>query len=500
MNGADRLTDVLLANDVNVCFANPGTSEMHFVAALDRRPQMRCILGLFEGVVTGAADGYARMTRKPAATLLHTGPGLANGLANIHNARKANSPVINIVGDHASYHQKYGAPLTTDVESVAAPMSDWVGRVGSADEVAETVKAALRAAVETPGVATLILPADAAWSDATAGGEDRIETALPQIPDEGGVREVALAIRANTDRFAILVGGEAALAEGLAIAGTVADAFGGRVIGEVLPSRIARGRGVYPAPSIPYPIDQAVEFLRDIDLLVLVGATEPVAFFAYPGKPSRFLQDHAKILTLANKGEDQPGGLRALADCLGATEPFERNLDPRLEVGGADGPLTAEAVCDVVAALLPDDCIVCEEGLTSTSRFHQVSAKAAPHEVLSVTGGSIGIGPPLATGAAVACPHRKVVGLQADGSALYTLQALWTQAREHLDVLTVLFSNRTYAILRWEMENLGYGEPGPNASRLFDLVEPELDWVKIANGFGVEAVSVDSRRKFTDAF
>ena len=164
MNGADRLCDVLLANGVDVCFANPGTSEMHFVAALDRKPAMRCVLGLFEGVVTGAADGYARMTRRPAATLLHTGPGLANGLANLHNARRAHSPIINVVGDHASYHLRHDAPLTSDIESLAAPMSDWVRRVKSADAVGETVADAYRAACSIPGVATLILPADSAWN------------------------------------------------------------------------------------------------------------------------------------------------------------------------------------------------------------------------------------------------------------------------------------------------------------------------------------------------
>ncbi|RUZ81592.1 acetolactate synthase large subunit, partial [Mesorhizobium sp. M7A.F.Ca.CA.001.14.1.1] len=200
MNGADVLCDVLLANDVTVCFANPGTSEMHFVAALDRKPKMRCVLGLFEGVVTGAADGYARMTDRPAATLLHTGPGLANGLANMHNARRAFSPMINIVGDHASYHLPLDAPLTSDIESLAAPMSNWVGRVKGPADVVPAAEAAFRASLTPPGVATLILPADAAWGEVDAVLPGKVTLAPTPAVDMDAVRKIAAAIRAAPGR------------------------------------------------------------------------------------------------------------------------------------------------------------------------------------------------------------------------------------------------------------------------------------------------------------
>src|SRR5271167_1334621 len=167
MNGAESLVRTLVGGGVNVCFANPGTSEMHFVAALDRVEGMRCVLGLFEGVVTGAADGYFRMKNTPASTLLHLGPGLANGLANLHNAKKANSGIVNIVGQHATYHIGFNAPLTSDIEGLARSMSAWVRTSPNAKSVAADGAAAIAAAKSAPPkIATLILPADTAWNEA----------------------------------------------------------------------------------------------------------------------------------------------------------------------------------------------------------------------------------------------------------------------------------------------------------------------------------------------
>src|ERR1700749_752470 len=167
MNGAESLVRTLVAGGVNVCFTNPGTSEMHFVAALDRVEGMRCILGLFEGVVTGAADGYYRMKGTPASTLLHLGPGLANGLANLHNAKKARSGIVNVVGQHATYHIGLNAPLTSDIEGLARPMSDWVKTSPDGKSVSADGMAAIAAAKSSPPqIATLILPADTAWNEA----------------------------------------------------------------------------------------------------------------------------------------------------------------------------------------------------------------------------------------------------------------------------------------------------------------------------------------------
>ena len=498
MNGADRLCDVLLANGVDICFANPGTSEMHFVAALDRKPAMRCVLGLFEGVVTGAADGYARMARRPAVTLLHTGPGLANGLANLHNARRAHSPVINVVGDHASYHLKNDAPIASDIECLASPMSDWVRRVESADAVGDAVAAAYEVACSLPGVATLILPADSAWASVEPTSVPPVVLPPKPMPATETIQSVAKAIRRHRGRFGLLVGGEAALEDGIECAGRIAKAYEGQVFVEMLPSRVARGRARAAAKPIPYPIDLALESLREIDLLVLVGPPEPVAFYAYPGKPTRLLREGSLVLSLAGRGDDLAGALAALAHELAATKPIKHIVATIPDAPPPNGELTGDAVSAILARQLPEGAIVCNEGSITGRRFYGFSEQAPPHDFLSITGGSIGFSIPVAVGAAIACPDRKVIAYVGDGSGLYTLQGLWTEARENLDVLTVVLANRAYAILVAELQNLGVNEIGRNATRMMSLTDPAPDWVKLAEGMGVEAASVRSCEEFSD--
>ena len=502
LNGADVLTEVLLANDVRVCFANPGTSEMHFVAALDRKPQLRCVLGLSEGVVTGAADGYARMTGRPAATLLHTGPGLANGLANLHNARRARTPLINIVGDHASYHLPLDAPLTTDIEALAAPMSNWVRRVNGSHDVGPTAEAAYRASLSPPGVATMILPADAAWGEVAAPQNWRkVSLDTPRLPDPDIVRRVADAVRANPGRVGMIVGGAAAQADALVIAGQIAAAYNIRLFNEVLVAHTQRGRGRVCPERIPYPIDMALAVLHDADVLVLVGAPEPVAFFAYPGRPGRLVREGCTVLTLAGHGEDLKGALEALHSELGVKSTRSpQPMASSASEGYPVGRLTEDAVAVMVAHRLPEDAIVCEEAITSARRFFALSARAAPHDYIMTTGGAIGDGIPLATGCAIACTDRKVINLEADGSAMYYVQGLWTQARENLDVVTIIFSNRTYAILHVEMRNVGVASIGTNARRMLDLDSPPLDWVSIAHGLGIEAAVATSCETFSTLF
>lgn len=497
VNGADVLVETLLANDVKVCFANPGTSEMHFVAALDRRPELRCVLGLSEGVVTGAADGYARMTGRPAATLLHTGPGLANGLANLHNARRARSPIINIVGDHASYHLPLDAPLTSDIEGLAAPMSSWLGRVAGPEDVGPTAEAAFRASLSPPGVATMILPADAAWGSAAPSQPRKVLLEPPRLPDAATIRAVADAIRSKPGKVAMVVGGAAAMADALAVAGRIAAACDVRLFNEVLVAHTQRGLGRIAPLRIPYPVDMALELLRDVDVLVLIGVPEPVAFFAYPGKPGRLVGQGCTVLTLARHGEDLKGALEALHDELGIrpTLPLPPAIPGGIE-GDPAGPLTDDAVAVMVARRIPDNAIVCEESVTCARRFFGLSAFAAPHDFIMQTGGAIGDGIPLATGAAIACPDRRVINMQADGCAMYNLQGLWTQARERLDVTTVIFSNRTYAILHHEMRNVGVTTIGVNARRMLDLDDPPLGWVSIARGLGVEAETATTCERF----
>ena len=502
MNGADYLCDSLLANQVEVCFANPGTSEMHFVAALDRKPQMRCVLGLFEGVVTGAADGYARMAEKPALTLLHLGPGLANGLANMHNAKKAHSPMINVVGDHASYHGRYDAPLTSDVEGVARPMSDWVKRMGQPDAIGQDVAQAVAQANQAPGhVCTLILPADTAWTELEHGAEPVLaQRAARQLAPADSIRAAALAIRSGAP--ALLLLGDVALREdALEIAGRIRQHCQLELLAEGFSRRISRGASRTPIEKLPYPVDLACARLAHVKHLILVGARAPVAFFAYPSKPSLLAPDGAAIVTLASAEQDLRQALQDLADELGvpASTPPYRLAQASDDSIPAHGRLTGSAISQILARYLPENAVLCDESITAGRDFMRFSVASAPHDYLQLTGGAIGLGLPMASGAAIACPDRKVISLQADGSAMYTLQALWTQARESLNCLTIILANRSYATLHGEMKNVGITTLGNNAKRMLELDSPQLQWTLLAQGMGVPATQVDSIERFTQA-
>jgi acetolactate synthase-1/2/3 large subunit len=497
MNGAESLLLTLVGSGVETCFANPGTSEMHFVSALDRVDGMRAILTLFEGVATGAADGYGRMAGKPAATLLHLGPGLANGLANLHNARRASTPLVNIVGDHATYHAQYDAPLTSDIAGFARPVSGWIHSSVSAQTVASDAARAVQAARNAPGqIATLILPADTAWNEAE-GAAPPLPVFAPAPVSQRAIDDVAKAL-GNGKRTAILLR-DGLSRDGLEAAGRIAAKSGARILCDTFTPRMARGAGVVPLERIPYFAEQIVEFLKDVEQFILVGAKPPVTFFAYPGKPSWCLPDGARIIHLSHPHEDGPVALRAVAEAIHAPkEPLLRADLKRPDIPG--GNLNAYTAGQVIARFLPEDAIISDEAATSGGGVAQFTANAPSHDHLSLMGGAIGQGVPLATGAAVAAPNRKVIALQGDGGAMYTLQALWTQAREKLDVTTVIFANRSYAILNVELARVGAGNAGPKTLSMFDLHNPELDWVKLANGMGVEASRAETVADFAAQF
>ncbi|MDE2362090.1 MAG: acetolactate synthase large subunit [Hyphomicrobiales bacterium] len=500
MNGADALCDTLLAGGVDVCFANPGTSEMHFVAALDRKPQMRCVLGMFEGVVSGAADGYARMADKPAATLFHLGPGLTNGLANVHNAKRANSPMINVVGDHATYHLEYDAPLTSDIAALARPMSHWVNAARSADEVSALAAEAIAAANTAPGrIATLILPADAAWGETRAQLSNVAPPAARRKVDRDSVRDAARRIR-DGKKTVLLLSGVALRAGALAVAGRIAKAFGVALLAQQSNGRMERGAGRTPIERVPYPVDQAVALLAPFEQMILVGAKAPVGFFAYPGKPSVMTPPGCDISRLAEAGDDLLDALEALADELRVPVAVRADVAALVRPPLPTGALTPDAVAIALAALMPENAIVNDESISSGRQLFKFIGAAPPHDYLQLTGGAIGIGLPMAAGAAIACPERKVISLQADGSAMYTLQALWTMAREDLDVTVVIFSNRSYAVLHTELQQVGAGAPGRNARRMLDLDGPPLDWVSLARGMGVEAHRATDCESFVKSF
>jgi len=494
MNGADSLVETLLAGGVEVCFTNPGTSEMHIVAALDRQLKIRCVLGLFEGVVTAAADGYARMAEKPACTLLHLGPGLANGIANLHNARGARVPMVNLVGQHALEHLTKDTPLNSDVEAIARPFSSWLRTSRAASELGADAAAAIAASRTPPGqIATLIVPANVAW---LAGGRPAAVPAISaaQLPPSQILEQAANMLRSGL-RTALLLSGNALYGPGLQAAGRIADATGAKLLAPYPFTRIERGAGRPVVDRLPYVPNQARELLKEFRQLILVGAVEPFAYFASPEKNSELAAPDCEIFALAKPEENCAAALDVLAASL-SSNGSKAHLEPAFRPPLPSGAITPDGVAAIIAALLPENAIVVDESMT-TGRGIMSAARGAPHhDWLANTGGSIGIAMPLAVGAAVACADRPVLCLSADGSGMYTLQALWTMARENLKITTVIFANRAYSILRREFLNLGIGDPGKTASSLFEIGSPDLDWVSLAKGMGVPAFRAGSLETF----
>ena len=489
MNGAESLVRTLIASGVDICFSNPGTSEMHFVAALDHVPGMRSVLALFEGVATGAADGYYRMSGNTACTLLHLGPGLANGLANLHNAKKAGSGVVNIVGEHAASHIRLDAPLMSDIAGIAGPMSHWVHTSDSAAGVGADAARAVQAAMTPPGqIATLILPSDTAW---TGGGQVAEPLSIPgRTPLHADQLDQAIAALNGPDSL-LLLGGAALGADPLATAGRIAAKTGCALLSEWSNARMERGAGRVFVGRVPYPIDQALQTLAPFRRIVLVGARAPIGFFAYPGKPAVLTRPDASIVTLADASADLVGALDALCHGLGAGRVAPGGVAGPQQVQQPQGAATPDSIAAVLARVMPENAIVVDESITTGRAFAAATAGAPPHSWLNNCGGSIGYGLPVAIGAALACPGRRVLALIGDGSAMYTPQALWTMAREQLDITVVIFANRSYNILRGELTNVGVQNPGPRAFDMLSLSRPDLAWVDMARGMGVQGCRVE---------
>ncbi len=495
MNGAESLIQTLVNNGVEVCFTNPGTSEMHFVAALDEVDGMRCVLCLFEGVVSGAAHGYALMARKPASTLLHLGPGLGNALANVHNARKGNVPIVNIVGDHATYHLQYDAPLTSDIEGIAGPVSHWVHTSREAGDIAADAATAITEAGRGR-VATLILPADVSWGDNPNGPAERVT--LPE-PTPVGAEKISQALdmlRAEKATVILAGGRELTLEQGLQLQ-RIAQATGARIMTETFPARVRRGAGTAEIERLPYLAELAIESLKGTEQMITLGADAPVSFFAYPNVPGILTPPECEILALADANADIDGVLAALVEALGAAD-IEPTLNPLDLPDAPSGPLDAAAAGQSLAHYLPEDAIVVDEGITAGLACFPATVKARQHDWLNLTGGSIGWGLPAAVGAAIAQPDRKVICMEGDGSAMYTVQSLWTMARENLDVTVILFNNRKYNVLEVEFARTGArgGKPGPKAASSLDIGTPDMDFVAIAEGMGLKAGIAETAEAF----
>ena len=496
MNGAETLVKTLLSSGVDTVFANPGTSEMHFVAALDSHPEMNCVLCLFEGGTSGAADSYFRMKRDVSATLLHLAPGLANGFANLHNARKANSGVLNVVGDHATYHLAYESPLKGNLDGVAQSISHWTRRAEDAVSVAGDGAAAIRAARANNGqISTLILPADTAWNEAEAA---TVATAPADLVRPWPAEITAAAARLSAPGAVLIVSGDALFGEGLELAGKIAAKTGARLFSDTSLPRLRTGAGAPVVTQLPYPVPPKIAALEGTSSITLVGVGRPVTFFAYPGKPSLPEPPEAGVFPLCRPEMDILWTLRALVDELDADSVApDRCAGSRPDA--PTGAVTADKVGVALAALLPDNAIFLNEAVSNGRNYSQMLREAAPIDVLGSTGGSIGWCLPGAVGAATACPDRKVVAVTGDGSGMYTAQSLWTMARQGLDVTVIVLANRGYQILRNEMGNVGVTSYGANAQAMLDVDGPQLDWVALAKGHGVPGTRAEDMETFAAA-
>lgn len=495
MNGAESLLTTLINSGVEVCFTNPGTSEMHFVAALDEVEGMRCVLCLFEGVLSGAADGYARMAGKPASTLLHLGPGLGNALANLHNAKKGHVPVVNIVGDHATYHLQYDAPLTADIEAIAGPVSHWVHTSQSAQDIARDTAEAVRQAGRAR-IATLMLPADVSWGDNPNGPEEAVTLAPARRIPADKVAD-ALAILGSGEKCMIMIGGRDISAKCGLLLGQLGKATGARVCTDVFPTRLARGAGRVVLERLPYLAELAIDHIADIEQLILIGVPRPVSFFAYPGVAGVIASESCEYTALAGPDDDIEQLLLDLVDSFNAAN-VEPDVHPLAIPELPSGPLDVHKTAQALAHFIPENAIIVDEAATSSMPIFPQTAHSRPHDWLSLTGGSIGWGLPAAVGAAIACPDRKVICLEGDGSAMYTIQSLWTMAREQLDIAVVIFNNRKYSILELEFGRTGArgGVPGPKAASMLDIGSPDMDFVAIATGLGVAASRATTAEEF----
>ncbi len=492
-DGAEMMFRTALSVGVDVCFANPGTTEMAMVAALDRVPGIRPVLGLFEGVCSGACHGYARVADRPALGLYHLGPGYVNALANLHNARRSFTPVVNIIGDQASWHLPYDAPLSSDT----AKLATWVGwhrHVKSAAELAGDTAAAIHAATDgTGGPATLVVPADATWEEAPPE-IPAVEFGSRRTVPADRVTEAAAALRSG--HSALIVGGPLVTAEMAADMVRIAAATGCRPL-RYRAGTNELGRGRHLIPDIPYFPEGAARATAGVRTAVLLTEGEPVTFFGYPGVPSTTLPDDCHRLQLAGIEDDIARCLADLADAVGAG-PAAPPPDPG-PPATPSGPLDIMTLGQTLAALMPDDAVLVQDGITSAAGFLTMVDRAAPFRMIQAMGGAIGAGLPTALGAAIAAPDRRVICLQSDGSAMYTIQALWSMAREGVDVTVVMANNHRYNILQMELHRAGIDEPGPNALALTELTDPDLDFCSLARGMGVPASRATTAEELTDA-
>ena len=500
MTGAEIILSTAADAGVEICFANAGTTELPLVAAFDTVKSIRPVLGLFEGVCTGAADGYARMKQKPVLTLLHLGPGFANGIANLHNAKRARSPILNIIGQHATWHLNADPPLNMDIASLARTVSGWYRQSASVEALSRDVAEGLAASLYGQ-VSTLVVPADHQWAEHKSDKITLPEFAFDRI-DQATIATARKLLK-EAQKPALILGGRALRKPSLAAAAEIQVKTGCGLLRITFPAYVDSGEGLPIVRPIPYVPGQARALLGIYDTLILAGTNEPVAFFGYRDGRSFLLNDQQCHFRIDTDKQDVAVVLEELARALDAETGKNKTGSILAQYALPElpsGTLNAEKMCATIAAMQPEHCIVVDEGVSSTAPYYSYAPFLKPYSQLNVTGGAIGHGMPLALGAALACPDRKVINIEADGSAMYTIQALWSQAHEKANVITVICSNRKYLIIELECLAAGYTSLGAEARALMNLTNPALDWVGLSRGMGVPAASVTTAEELTREF
>lgn len=488
--GADVMFEALYQGGAEICFANPGTTEMTMVSALARNGKIRSVLSLFEGVCTGAADGYNRVSGKVPLTLLHLGPGFANGIANLHNARRAGSRIINVIGDHATWHLAYDAPLTSDIESLASPVSRQVIRMASTATIVQDVDLAFAATCEAEGgAATLIVPTDVIDAEASRNAQQLVAQPWSgAVVGEERIAEAKAALAGAQDVI-VLLGGNALTEAGVRAGAAVAAHLGGRLLMEPYPAIVTLGGDLPAVERQAYFPDDVIAQMGNATV-VLAGSLMPISYFGYEGWPSQLVAEE-RLVRLAGPEHDAVGALLDLGEALGArTLAVQAAAEPSAPTADRGAALTPPLVVEELLAQLPHDAIISLEGSTLGGPWLRNAHRARRHRVITNTGGAIGQGLPCAVGAALAEPEARVVSLQSDGSAQYTLQALWTMAREKLPVTVIMAANHRYAILQTELTRAEAPLDDAVIAGLTLLDNPRVDWTALAAGYGVKAVRV----------
>jgi len=486
MNGSECLVGTLINHGVDLLFTNPGTSEVGLLAEIGSSEQIRAVPVLFEGIAAGAADGYFRMTGRPAATMLHVGPGLANAWSALHNAAKARSGVVNIVGQLSEAHLELESPLKSDILALATSVSDVVRYPLSTARVGIDAKAAADAA-KRGKVATLVMANDVGWCD---GAELATPPEAQDADTHGALDPAAMTALKQGPRTLLLLGGLALDVGAQRDAAAIASATGCSVMIEWASARCERGGDLPSWARIPYPVDEAVRALVAYDTIVLCGATEPIAFFNYCNSPSRLAAPSTRVIDLHPEGADERPALSAARRAL-ASDPA-RPCHPPAARYTYGAPKSPDPVSAAIAAALPQDAIIVNEAITSASDLFAASAAAPRHTWLDNLGGSIGFALPVSIGAAIGAPDRRVITLCGDGSTMYSPQGLWTIAREELDITVLVFANQAYKILVSELVRTSDTNLDDQAVSLLQLNNPEIRWTELAHSLGVASTRVSS--------